>query len=196
MEVTITSTLLLTRKTNIDMASERLTISEKDRIARNIIKPIIEQAGKESEKFGEFADEYFKKILPKDVVEFMDKYPNVVQTRGYIYLSSFTRERIYNIVSYIEVNYFVYSFITNAKFEELKNSTEAKLFVNRMIELDRKASNIMNRTKCALENINTTKQLKDNFPEAYNILMGFPKESVKRNECDDIEKLRAELSKL
>lgn len=87
----------------------------------------------------------------------MDKYPNAVKVRDCIYLSSLTRERIYNIVSHIEVNYFVYSFITDTEFEELKNSTEAKLFVNRMIELDRKASNIKNRTKCALENINTTK---------------------------------------
>lgn len=115
------------------MASERLTISEKDRIAKSIIKPIVEQLRKEFEDFGRFADEFFKKNLPKDVIEFMDKYP--------------------------EVNYFVYSFITDAKFEELKNSTEAKLFVNRMIELDRKASNIKNRTKCALENINTTKKI-------------------------------------
>lgn len=67
---------------------------------------------------------------------------------------------------------------------------------NRMIELDRKASNIKNRTKCALENINTTKKLKDNFPEAYVILTETSKEDVKRNECDNIEKLRAELSKL
>lgn len=155
------------------MASERLTISDKDRIARSIIKPIIEQARKESEKFGKFADEYFKKILPKDVIEFMDKYPN-----------------------YVEVNYFVYQLITNEKFNELKNSTETKIFVQKMVELEKKASSIMNRTKCALEDINTTKQLKDNFPEAYNILMGFPKENVKGNKCDDIEKLRAELSKL
>lgn len=178
------------------MASERLTVSEKDRIAKSIIKPIIEQSRKEFEDFGKFADEFFKKNLPKDVVEFMDKYPNVVKSKECIYLSSLTRERIYNIVSYIEVNYFVYSFITDAKFEELKNSTETKIFVNRMIGLDRKASNIKNRTKCALEDINTTKKLKDNFPEAYAILMKFPKEDVERNECDNIEKLRAELSKL
>ena len=126
----------------------------------------------------------------------MDKYPNAVKVRDCIYLSSLTCERIYNIVSHVEVNYFVYSFITDTEFEELKSSTEAKLFVNRMIELDRKASNIKNRTKCALENINTTKQLKDNFPEAYAILTETSKEDVKRNECDNIEKLRAELSKL
>lgn len=178
------------------MASERLTISEKDRIAKSIIKPIIEQSRKEFEDFGKFVDEFFKKNLPKDVVEFMDKYPNVVEVRNCIYLSSFTRERIHNVVNYVEVNYFVYSLITDAKYEELKNSTEAKTFVNRMIELDRKASNIKNRTKCAIENINTTKQLKDNFPEAYAILMNFPKEGVDGNKCDDIEKLRAELSKL
>ena len=90
------------------MASERLTISEKDRIAKSIIKPIVEQSRKEFEDFGRFADEFFKKNLPKDVIEFMDKYPNVVKTKECIYLVSFTRERIYNIVSYIEVNYFVY----------------------------------------------------------------------------------------
>lgn len=178
------------------MASKRLTVSEKDRIAKSIINPIIEQSRKEFEDFGKFVDEFFKKNLPKDVVEFIDKYPDAVQTRECIYLSNFTRERIYNIVNYVEVNYFVYSLITDAKYKELKNSTEVNLFVNRMIELDRKASNIKNRTKCALEDINTIKQLKDNFPEAYAIFMKIPKEDVKGNKCDDIEKLRAELSKL
>lgn len=47
------------------MASERLTISEKDRIAKSIIKPLIEQSKKEFEDFGKFADEFFKKNLPK-----------------------------------------------------------------------------------------------------------------------------------
>lgn len=36
------------------MASERLTISEKDRIAKSIIKPIVEQSRKEFEDFGRF----------------------------------------------------------------------------------------------------------------------------------------------
>lgn len=74
------------------MASERLTISEKDRIAKSIIKPLIEQSKKEFEDFGKFADEFFKKNLPKDVIEFMDKYPNAVKVRDCIYLSSLTRE--------------------------------------------------------------------------------------------------------
>lgn len=103
------------------MASERLTISDKDRIARSIIKPIIEQARKESEKFGKFADEYFKKILPKDVIEFMDKYPNTVNIREEIYLSSLTNERFRHLKTYVEVNYFVYQLITNEKFNRDEN---------------------------------------------------------------------------
>lgn len=47
------------------MASERLTIGEKDRIAKSIIKPIVEQSRKEFEDFGRFADEFFKKIYQK-----------------------------------------------------------------------------------------------------------------------------------
>lgn len=77
------------------MASERLTISEKDRIAKSIIKPIVEQSRKEFEDFGRFADEFFKKNLPKDVIEFMDKYPNVVKNQR-MYLSGkfYTRTNI------------------------------------------------------------------------------------------------------
>lgn len=77
------------------MASERLTISEKDRIAKSIIKPIVEQSRKEFENFGRFADEYFKKNLPKDVVEFMDKYPNTVKNqRLYLSVKFYTRTSI------------------------------------------------------------------------------------------------------
>ena len=36
------------------------------------------------------------------IIEFMDKYPNAVKVRDCIYLSSLTRERIYNIVSHVE----------------------------------------------------------------------------------------------
>lgn len=47
------------------MASERLTVSEKDRIAKSIINPIIEQSRKEFEDFGKFVDEFFKKKSTK-----------------------------------------------------------------------------------------------------------------------------------
>lgn len=103
------------------MASERLTVSEKDRIAKSIINPIIEQLRKEFEDFGKFVDEFFKKNLPKDVIEFMDKYPNTVNIREEIYLSSLTNERFRHLKTYVEVNYFVYQLITNEKFNRDEN---------------------------------------------------------------------------
>lgn len=62
--MTITFILLLTRKTNFDMASERLTISEKDRIAKSIIKPIVEQSRKEFEDLPtNFSRKIYQKML-------------------------------------------------------------------------------------------------------------------------------------
>lgn len=62
--MTITFILLLTRKTNFDMASERLTTSEKDRIAKGIIKPIVEQSRKEFEDLpANFSRKIYQKML-------------------------------------------------------------------------------------------------------------------------------------
>lgn len=47
------------------MASERLTISEKDRIAKSIIKPIVEQSRKEFENFGRLPMNISRKIYQK-----------------------------------------------------------------------------------------------------------------------------------
>lgn len=76
------------------MASKRLTVSEKDRIAKSIINPIIEQSRKEFEDFGKFVDEFFKKNLPKDVVEFIDKYPDVTDQRVHLSVKFYTRTNI------------------------------------------------------------------------------------------------------
>ncbi len=46
------------------MASERLTISEKDRIAKSIIKPIVEQSRKEFEDLPtNFSRKIYQKML-------------------------------------------------------------------------------------------------------------------------------------
>lgn len=47
------------------MASERLTISEKDRIAKSIIKPIVEQSRKEFEDFWKICRRIFQEKFTK-----------------------------------------------------------------------------------------------------------------------------------
>jgi hypothetical protein len=53
-----------------------------------------------------------------------------------------------------------------------------------------------NRVTCALDHISTEKQLQDNFPEAYKILIENKDKQKEESECDSIENTRAFLSSL
>lgn len=179
------------------MASERLTNSDRDNIAKNIIAPILKEADKEIENFSKFVDEFLKKNLPKDVLEFSEKHLNLLKRRTHFYFSDFSALRLNCISTYIKVSYYIPEcFNENQIYSTLRNSTEAKIFAKKMKALDEKAVMIKNKTRCALEHINTTKKLKESFPEAYAILFDVTVKEVKDNECDSIENLRAELSKL
>lgn len=81
--------------------------------------------------------------------------------------------------------------ILRAKFEQ-----EIVVWREEVIRLIKLVSETKNRTACALENINTEKQLKDNFPEAYKILMQERDNVTTENKCDTIENTRAFLSSI
>jgi len=54
-----------------------------------------------------------------------------------------------------------------------------------------------NRISCMLSNLRTHKKIADEFPEAYTVLCELLKlPENKSNRCDDVEKLRADLSVL
>lgn len=81
--------------------------------------------------------------------------------------------------------------ILRAKFEQ-----EIVVWREEVIRLVKLVGETKNRTACALENINTEKQLKDNFPEAYKILMQERDNVTTENKCDTIENTRAFLSSI
>lgn len=81
--------------------------------------------------------------------------------------------------------------ILRAKFEQ-----EIVVWREEVIRLVKLVGETKNRTACALENVNTEKQLKDNFPEAYKILMQGRDNVTTENKCDTIENTRAFLSSI
>ena len=81
--------------------------------------------------------------------------------------------------------------ILRVRFEQ-----EIVVWREEVIRLIKLVSETKNRTACALENINTEKQLKDNFPEAYKILMRGRDNVTTENKCDTIENTRAFLSNI
>lgn len=72
---------------------------------------------------------------------------------------------------------------------------EFKIFV-KIISLNEEIKILENKITCSLQHINTTKQLKDQFPEAYDAFLKLDQEEEDLdNLCDSFENVRATLSK-
>lgn len=73
---------------------------------------------------------------------------------------------------------------------------EFKIFVKKIISLNEEIKILENKITCSLQHINTTKQLKDQFPEAYDAFLKLDQEEEDLdNLCDSFENVRATLSK-
>lgn len=64
------------------------------------------------------------------------------------------------------------------------------------VSLKKLENETKNRVACALDHINTEKQLQDNFPEAYKILIEISGKQKEENKCDSVENTRAFLLSL
>lgn len=175
------------------MASQRLTKSDRDFIAANFIKPIESKFESKKKELTEIIDALFKAQIPFDIIEFDKKYPTLLK-RSNFYISDLFNLKYtlslrlnWNIVEYFQVE----SIVFKRMKDEILNSSSIKSILTEMDAIRADRQRIKNQTICILEDINTTKQLKDQFPEGYAILMSCSVTSA----CDDIEKLRAEWSK-
>lgn len=179
------------------MASQRLTNDDRDRIVEGILKPIKKEISLKAEEFGKnVLDPILLRDTPEEIILFRVKYERLLSIKESFSFFDFFKDRSsYDFIN-IPVKNFIVNYHDKERFiEEILSLKEGVVFVKEINQLRTKKKSLKGRTKCVLENIRTTKQLKDQFPEAYLILMDVPKEMVKNNSCDDIENLRAELSK-
>lgn len=155
-------------------------------------------------KIGEALQKAIDMMLPDLMKDFLNCYPTTIARLCV---------RQINAVTFLapEEDYFIFRYqsiplkgtgipflfekdyikILRAKFEQ-----EIVVWREEVIRLIKLVSETKNRTACALENINTEKQLKDNFPEAYKILMRERDNVTTENKCDTIENTRAFLSSI
>ncbi len=91
-----------------------------------------------------------------------------------------------------------YSCYETKNIKLLQENKEIQDFCKKLISLDKEIKSIKNKLSCLLDHINTTKQLKDQFPEAYKIFLklnGEVEGDNSDNLCDSFENVRAALSK-
>ena len=86
----------------------------------------------------------------------------------------------------------------NEYMDDLKRYFEKDIleWSKKAYELKKLENETRNRVACALDHINTEKQLQDNFPEAYKILIEIRGKQKEENACDSVENTRAFLSSL
>lgn len=169
----------------------KLLVSDKDYIVKYIGDDLEKLIKEKKDKLKSDLQKIVIDSLPKEVQEFMKKYPGWISKDSCslrsILPSFFQRLNDWSIYIYPEI--YGKQKIDKTLFEKKEFESQ----VNELCKLKKKCREIQNKTKCALEHIKTHKQLQNQFPEAYDILMNL---GTKENQCDSIESLRAELSSI
>lgn len=179
------------------MASQRLTNVDREYIVKNIANPISKKIKNLLDEYGEkFVTPYLQSQYPKEVMDFYREYPFMIETRDTLCYTDLKDARNFEGI-YIPVKDYLVDWFKNKIniYKELRKFATTQELIKKVEELIKERTQIKNRTKCILyDQINTTKQLKEQFPEAYDVLMNMEGEA-ESNACDKIENLRASLSK-
>lgn len=172
----------------------RLRSLDKDYIVTHITDDLKKQIEYVKKKLEQDLQQIIESLLPQEISEFKKKYPNWIRIRqNQIYCNNLPD--FAKAISNYRIYLYVYVYGDMEIKPEVFDNNSIRAQVEILINLCKKKEEIKNKTKCALEYINTDKQLKDQFPEAYSILTNQPI-AEKENQCDSIESLRAELSSI
>lgn len=179
------------------MKSVRLTNSIREQIVRNLMQTVRSKMESQLRKFGKLCDSILIESIDKEILEMDEKYPKLLNKRTYVSFNSISTnvELIYQSVP---VNKW-YSCYETKNLKLLQDNKEIQDFCKKLISLDKEMKSIQNKLSCLLEHVNTTKQLKDQFPEAYKIFLKLnnqvENDDNSDNLCDSFENVRAALSK-
>ena len=130
-----------------------------------------------------------KSMIPKDALIFHAKYKDALSGTKYV---SFNCNG-YNFNGRVECPFgdaFVDS--NNVNF---KDDSEIGLMMEQKGLMSKKIRETRNKIKCTLSKLGTYAQIKNQFPEAYALLVEkVDKQEFNTSLCDDVESLRAQLN--
>jgi hypothetical protein len=163
-----------------------------DQIATELTSSFDKKIKVIEDKITSLVQERVNKFIPEDIKSMLGKYPDFfsINERPYISMQKGMYVKCENVISCLWND-------IRASFEETKDTLYVHLSALMEQRLDLKVAQrkTENRIKCTLSNLKSYKRIKDEFPEAYVILCKIDESNVGGDtSCDDIEKLRAELS--
>lgn len=179
----------------------KLLVSDKEMIRNKFVQ----KAGKKLSDYlaaiGTQLQDRVDAILPPEIKSIVDKYPSM---QAFLFYKSISVNEILKIkgVSIYETVPFdgigMPRMFYNQYLDDFKRFFEKDIleWSKKAYEFRRLENETRNRVACALDYINTEKQLQDNFPEAYKILIEIRGKQKEENKCDSVENTRAFLSSL
>lgn len=175
------------------MKSVRLTNSIREAIIKDLMKLSHEKFKNSLKEIGELCDSILIGTIDKEILEIDKKHPMLIDKINYISFNAIsTNEK--SLYHSIKVNNW-YRCYNDKNLKFVKDDKRIQDFCKKVISLNEEIKILENKISCSLYNLNTTKQLKDQFPEAYNVFLKLNQEENSDNLCDSFENIRATLSK-
>lgn len=177
----------------------KLLVSDKELIRNKFVQKVRKKLSDYLTEIGTQLQDRVNTILPEEIESVVGRYPSMQPLL--FYKDILTRDFLETIDVFAPIPFdgigmpkmFYSEYLDDLKRYFEKDILEWSEKVQELKNLEKETGN---RVTCALDHINTEKQLQDNFPEAYKILIENKGKQKEESECDYIENTRAFLSSL
>lgn len=179
----------------------KLLVADKEMIRNQFVQKVEKKLSDYLAAIGAQLQDRVDDILPPEIKSIVDRYPSMQPLLFYKNIPTNELLKTKNVTIYKAIpldGIGMPKMFWDEYMDDLKRYFEKDIleWSKKAYELKKLENETRNRVACALDHINTEKQLQDNFPEAYKILIEIRGKQKEENACDSVENTRAFLSSL
>lgn len=165
----------------------KLLVSDKELIRNKFVQKAGKKLSDYLAKIGTQLQDRVNAILPPEIESIVDRYPSMQPLLFYRSISINDLLKIKGVCIYETIPFDgigMPKMFYNEYMDDLKRYFEKDIleWSKKAYELKKLENETRNRVACALDHINTEKQLQDNFPEAYEILIEIKDKQKRRKQ--------------
>lgn len=154
----------------------KLLVADKEMIRNQFVQKVEKKLSDYLEGIGTQLQDRVDAILPPEIKSIVDRYPSMQPLLFYKNIPTNELLKTKNVTIYKAIpldGIGMPKMFWDEYMDDLKRYFEKDIleWSKKACELKKLENETRNRVACALDHINTEKQLQDNFPEAYKILI-------------------------
>lgn len=179
----------------------KLLVADKEMIRNQFAQKVEKKLSDYLAAIGTQLQDRVDAILPPEIKSIVDRYPSMQPLLFYKNIPTNELLKTKNVTIYKAIpldGIGMPRMFWGEYMDDLKRYFEKDIleWSKKAYEFKKLENETRNRVACALNHIKTEKQLQDNFPEAYKILIEIKGKQKEENKCDSVENTRAFLLSL